>query len=159
MNEVTFKSAESVALYASRLIIATKENDPGCFDIHGTAYGTMQGYQLDGKVLTELLTALNIDYTYFSQSLFQDGKDKRYRCELKNEMLNLIKQNFTIYLGDDDCCHIKQLSIAENGHGGLQIKMSIHFSDLDEEETYERKMSYFGPYSIRWSEPDQTPQE
>lgn len=147
MNELTFKPADSVALYASRLIIATKENDPCCFDIHGAEYGTMQGYQLDGKVLTELLTALNIDYTYFSQSMFQDGKDKRYRCELETEMLNLIKQNFTIYR-DDDSSYVSQLSISENGHGGLQIKMSIRYSD--EEGVCEREISYFGPYSIQW---------
>ena len=148
MNELTFKPADSVALYASRLIIATNENDPGCFDIHGAEYGTMQGYQLDGKVLASILDCLGIEHTYSVKEVYRNGIKERLRGYLKDDIFNLIQQNFTIYLDDCDSSYVKQLSIAENGHGGLQIKMSIHYSD--EEETYEREISYFGPYSIHW---------
>ena len=134
MNELTFKPAASVALYNSRLIIADGDNE--CFDSHGLIDDSMESmvipeYEVEGDNLIKLLDGLNMDY--FHQKLackVFDVVQKRFR------LLNNSYERIS-------------LSIAENGHGGLQIKMDVNCEGRGG-ENYSELMSYFGPYSIQW---------
>ena len=136
MNELTFKPARSVALYNSRLIIA--EGDDDFFDSHGISCDDPNNpfipeYQIDGYALVKLIDGFEIDYN--NQKLQDNIFD-----DVKNRFSHLNR----VY-GD----RIVKLSIAENGYGGLQIKMDFECIHSGEEH-YSELMSYFGPYSIRW---------
>lgn len=144
MNEVNFKPAVSVALYASRLIIST-EPDSSCFDVHGTEFGLMKGYQLNGDAMGSILDFLDIGYKPVFREEYRNGKPIRYKDNLKDNSFSIINNHFTI-LYEDNETNITKLFIAESGNGGLQIKLYTDCGDDDYFET----ISYFGPYSIRW---------
>ena len=101
MNEVTFKSAESVALYASRLIIAVADDD--FFDWHGIVYNdndnlVISDYQVEGDVLIKLLDGLSIDY---------------FNHKLRGQNFDIVQRRFK-YLNKELGDRIVKLSIAEN---------------------------------------------
>ena len=156
MNEVTFKPAESVALYASRLIISVSNCDSYDFDIHGAKEGIMPGYSIEGKSLVALLDGLGIDHqSYITREYIGDECSVRRR-KLEETQHNILCKGFNMYLSEISGVDIQQVLVYESGNGGLKIKIYLDYGDGSK---YTQEMSYFGPYSIRWFIPDQTPQE
>lgn len=156
MNEVTFKSAESVALYASRLIISVSNCDPSDFDIHGTEEGVMPGYSIEGKSFVALLDGLGIEHQSYVTREYIEGKCSVWRRKLEETQHNVLCKLFNVYLSEINGVDIQQVLVYETGNGGLKIKIDLEYGDGSK---FMREMSYFGPYSIRWFIPDQTPQE
>lgn len=148
MNELTFKPAESVALYNSRLIIAVSNCDISDLDIHGVEDGSMPGYSIDGKTLVALLDGLGIDnYSYISKE-YVGGECSMVRRKLEHKQHDILCKQFTLYLMERNGVDITQVLVHETGNGGLKIKVYVDYGGNDGK--FIEEVSYFGPYSIHW---------
>lgn len=142
MNELDFKPARSVCLYAGRVILQRGDVDSAFTDIHGAEYGVMAGWMIDGEPLIDILTAIGITPQRFTKTA-PNGRCLTH--DLNTADLRLIKQDFT---QRDD---ILEIQVAETGNGGLRIRVREECTnERNEPDSWIRETSYFGPYSVEW---------